>query len=49
LLNWLRAEVLTAMSSAPGVAVGSLNSPKMGDLPAAVTMAALMSFLLWLF
>jgi hypothetical protein len=32
------------MSSAPGVAVGSLNSPKIGDVPAAVTMAAFMFF-----
>jgi hypothetical protein len=30
------------ISSAPGVAVGSLNSPKIGDLPAAVIMAAFM-------
>jgi hypothetical protein len=37
------------ISSALGVAVGSLNSPKIGDLPAAVMMAAFMlSSPLWL-
>jgi hypothetical protein len=38
----LRAEALTVISSAPGVAVGPLNSAKIGGLPAAVMMAAFM-------
>ncbi len=42
LLNWLRAEALTVMSPAPSVAVGSLNSPNVGEAPAAVIMAAFM-------
>ena len=46
LLNWLKAEALTAISSIPSEAAGSGKSPYIG-LPAAVMMAAFITIILF--